>query len=170
MSENPTIRFAVIGLNHGHIYGQTELMLRAGAELVTVYAKEPELVEAYRSVYPQAVLAPSEEAILEDDSIQLVVNAGIPSERAPVGIRVMQAGKDFMVDKPGVTTLAQLAEVRKVQAETGRIYSVCYSERLEVAASVKAGVVVHAGAIGDVVQVAFLAPHHHRPASRAPWF
>ncbi len=170
MSENPTLRFATIGLNHGHIYGQTELMLRAGAELVAVYAKEPELVEAYRSVYPQAVLAPSEEAILEDDSIQLVVNAGIPSERAAVGIRVMQAGKDFMVDKPGVTTLEQLAEVRKVQAETGRIYSICYSERLEVGASVKAGELVHAGAIGDVVQVAILAPHHHRPASRAPWF
>ena len=170
MSENPTIRFATIGLNHGHIYGQTELMLRAGAELVAVYAKEPELIAQYTTAYPQATVAPSEEAILEDDSIQLVVNAGIPSERAPVGIRVMQAGKDFMVDKPGVTTLEQLADVRKVQAETGRIYSICYSERLEVGASVKAGELVHAGAIGDVVQVTILAPHHHRPASRAPWF
>ncbi len=54
MSENPTIRFATIGLNHGHIYGQTELMLRAGAELVAVYAKEPELIAQYTAAYPQA--------------------------------------------------------------------------------------------------------------------
>ena len=36
-----------------------------------------------------------------------------------------------MADKPGITTLEQLAEVRKVQAETKRIYSIMYSERLE---------------------------------------
>ena len=53
------------------------------------------------------------------------MSASIASERAPLGIRVMKAGKDFMADKPGMTTLAQLAEVRKVQAETKRIYSIC---------------------------------------------
>ncbi len=88
----------------------------AGAELVAVYAKEPELIAQYTAAYPQASVAPSEEAILEDDSIQLVVNAGIPSERAGIGIEAMRHGKDFMVDKPGVTTAGQLAEVRKVQA------------------------------------------------------
>ena len=36
----------------------------------------------------------------------------------------MRHGKDFMVDKPGMTTLEQLAEVRRVQAETKRIYSI----------------------------------------------
>jgi hypothetical protein len=56
--------------------------------------------------------------ILEDDGIALVVSAAIPCERAPLGIAAMRHGKDFMVDKPGMTSLAQLAEVRKVQRET----------------------------------------------------
>ena len=60
----------------------------------------------------------------------------------------MQHGKDYMSDKPGITTLEQLAEVRKVQAETKRIYSIMYSERLENRATVKAGELVKAGAIG----------------------
>ncbi len=30
----PSIRFAITGLNHGHIYGQTQSMLDAGAEAV----------------------------------------------------------------------------------------------------------------------------------------
>ena len=42
----------------------------------------------------------------------------------------MQHGKDYMSDKPGITTLEQLAEVRRVQAQTKRIYSIMYSERL----------------------------------------
>ena len=46
-------------------------------------------------------------------------------------MRVMRHGKDFLVDKPGMTTLAQLAEVRRVQAETARIYSILYGGRLE---------------------------------------
>ena len=133
MSSQPTIRFAAIGLNHGHIYGQTNLLLRAGAELVSFYAPEPDLVAQYSQTYPQARLARSQAEILEDQTIQLVISAGIPCERAPLGIEVMRHGKDYMSDKPGFTTLDQLAEVRQVQAETGRIYSICFSERFEVA-------------------------------------
>ena len=76
--------------------------------------------------------------ILEDQTIQLVLSSIVPDERAPLGIRVMQHGKDYMADKPGITTLAQLAEVRKVQAATRRIYSIMYSERFENRATVKA--------------------------------
>ena len=83
----------------------------------------------------------------------------------------MQHGKDYMSDKPGITTLEQLAEVRRVQAETKRIYSILYSERLENRAAVKAGELVKAGAIGTVVQTVGLGPAPHQPpASRPTWF
>ena len=131
MITQPNIRFGVIGLNHAHIYGQTNLLLRAGAELVSFYAKEPDLIAQFAQTYPQARQARSSQEILEDDTLQLIVSAAIANERAPLGIAAMQHGKDFMSDKPGFTTLAQLAEARRVQAETGRIYSICFSERFE---------------------------------------
>jgi predicted dehydrogenase len=140
----PRIRFAVIGLNHGHIYGQTEAVIRGGGELLSFYAPEADLAAAFAKRYPQAKPARSEKEILEDKSVQLVVSASIPDERAPLGVRVMKHGKDFMVDKPGITTLDQLAEARRVQKETGRIYSIMYSERLENRATVKAGELVKA--------------------------
>ncbi len=133
----PVIRFAAIGLNHPHIYGQVDLLLQAGAELASFYAVEPDLVARFAQVYPQARLVAGPREILEDESIHLVVSAGIPCERAPLGIAVMRHGKDYMSDKPGFTTLEQLSEVRQVQAETGRIYSVCFSERLGNRATVK---------------------------------
>src|SRR6188768_1958957 len=83
---------------------------------------------------------------------QLVLSSIIPNERAPLGIRVMQHGKDYMSDKPGITSLEQLAEVRRVQKQTGCIYSIMYSERFENKATVKAGELVKAGSIGKVIQ------------------
>jgi predicted dehydrogenase len=166
----PRIRFATIGLNHGHINSQTEAVLRGGGELVWVHAKEPDLLAAYTKRFPQAKPARSEQEILEDASIHLVVSASIPDERAPLGIRVMRHGKDFMADKPGVTTLEQLAEVRKVQAETRRIYSIAYSERLENRATTHAGELVKAGAIGRVLQTVGLGPHRMNPKTRPAWF
>ncbi len=170
MTTQPTIRFAAIGLNHFHIYGQTNLLLKAGAELVAFYAEEPDLAALYQKDYPQAKQVTDKRAILEDGSIQLVISAAIPSERAPLGIEVMRHGKDYMSDKPGFTTLAQLAEVRQVQQETGRIYSIDYSERLETRASVKASELVHGGAIGQVIQTTGLGPHRPRLHQRPWWF
>ncbi len=166
----PRIRFGVIGLNHGHINGQTRAVIRGGGELVSFYAKEPDLAAAFAKQFPQAKQARSEAEILEDKSIQLVVSASIPNERAPLGVRVMEHGKDFMVDKPGITSLAQLAEVRRVQARTKRIYSIMYSERLENGATIKAGELVKAGAIGKVIQTIGLGPHRINPKSRPAWF
>lgn len=170
MFAKPTIRFAAIGLNHGHIYGMTQLLLKAGAELTAVYAPEAELTVNYRKAFPQAPLARSEAEILEDETVQLIISAGIPNERGPLGVRVMQHGKDYMSDKAGFTTLAQLAEARRVQAETGRIHSICYSERFENRATVRASELVQAGAIGRVVQTVGLGPHRLGNYTRPDWF
>jgi predicted dehydrogenase len=164
------IKFGAVGLNHGHINGQVDSVKRGGGELVSFYAKEPDLAAAFAKRYPEAKLARSEQEILEDPQVKLVVSASIPNERAPLGIQVMKHGKDFMVDKPGMTTLDQLAEARKVQAETKRIYSILYSERLENRATVKAGELVKAGAIGRVIQTIGMGPHRMTPKTRPAWF
>jgi predicted dehydrogenase len=88
-----------------------------------------------------------------------VLSSQIANERAPIGIKAMKQGKDFLSDKPGITTLDQLAEVRKTINETGKIYAIMYSERLEVKAAVYAGELVKKGAIGKVIQTINIAPH-----------
>src|SRR5690606_15968860 len=166
----PRIKFSVIGINHGHIYSQTQAVLNGGGEFVSFYAKEPDLAAAFSKRFPQAKQVKSEEEILEDKSIHLVLSAIIPDQRAPLGIRVMQHGKDYMADKPGITSLEQLEEVRRVQKETGRIYSIMYSERFENRATVKAGELVKEGAIGKVIQTIGLGPHRMNVQSRPDWF
>lgn len=166
----PRIRFAAIGVNHDHIKSQVDSVIGGGGELVSFFAKEADLAADFSKRFPQARLARSEKEILEDAKVQLVVSAAIASERAPLGIEVMRHGKDFMSDKPGMTTLEQLADVRRVQAETRRIYSVLYGERLENRATIKAGELVKAGAIGKVIQTIGLGPHRMHPETRPAWF
>jgi predicted dehydrogenase len=166
----PKLRFSVIGINHGHINSQVQAVQRGGGELVAVFAREADLTATFVKRFPTVKVAKSEQEILDDKSIQLVLSAAIPDERAPIGIRVMKSGKDYMADKPGITTLEQLAEARKVQAATKRIYSIMYSERFENRATVKAGQLVKAGAIGKVVQTIGLGPHRTNLPTRPAWF
>ena len=165
----PRIKFAVIGINHGHINSLVDVVLRGGGLFVAFYAKEADLSADFAKRYPQAKMATSPQEILEDNTIQLVVSAAIPDERAAIGIAAMRHGKDFMVDKPGISSLTQLTEVRKVQSETGRIYSIAYG-RLENPASLRAGELVKAGAIGKVIQTLALAPHRMNAKTRPDWF
>jgi predicted dehydrogenase len=165
-----SIKFAVIGLDHGHIMGITAAVIRGGGELAAFYSTLPREIANFQKVYPQARLAKSEDEILNDPSIQLVASASIPNLRAPLGIRVMKHGKDYLSDKPAITTLEQMAEVRKVSAATGKLFAIMYSERLEVRAAVQAGYLVKAGAIGKVVQTINIAPHQVNAPSRPDWF
>jgi predicted dehydrogenase len=169
MAEAP-VRFAAIGLDHPHVYAQVGALVNAGAELVAVHATAPGQIEGFGRAFPHAAVVDDERAILEDASIELVTSASIPSERAPLGVRVMQHGKDFLVDKPGATSLDQLETLRRVQRETGRIFSVFFSERLESRATVRAVELVRAGAVGQVAQVVGFGPHRANLPMRPDWF
>ncbi|RMI06985.1 Gfo/Idh/MocA family protein [Cellulomonas triticagri] len=163
--------FAAARLHHGHIYGMCEGLIGAGATLAWVHDRDPEKVAAFTARFPQVRVARSEEEILDDPSVRLVAAAAVTNERAPFGIRVMDAGKDYFTDKAPLTTLDQLADVRAAVARTGRKYAVYYSERIHVEAAVLADQLVARGAIGDVVQVTALGPHRvGDPRTRPGWF
>jgi predicted dehydrogenase len=163
-------RFAAIGLDHGHIYGMCNGLCEAGAELASVYDPDPNKVRAFLKVYPGVTAASSEQAVLDDPSLRLIASAAIPCDRAPLGLRVMDHGKDYFTDKPPLTSLEQLDAVRKRVRETGRKYACYYSERLHVEAAVYASQLVQSGAIGRVLSVVGLGPHRLNAAARPEWF
>ena len=162
--------FAAVALDHGHIYGQCKGLTEAGGDLRYVYDPDPAKVEKFCRTFPGVEPLPSIDAVLERTEIKLVASAAIPSERGPLGLRVMDAGKDYFTDKTPFTTLAQLEAARAKAAETNRKYMVYYSERLHVEAAVRAGQLIEQGAIGRVVQVLGLGPHRSSPATRPDWF
>ena len=164
------IKFAAIGINHSHIYGQVDCLKDAGAQFVAFHAIEDDLASAFAAKYPEARRVGDARAILEDPTIAVVLTSAIPADRAAISIAAMQHGKDVLTDKPGMTTFAQLDELKRVQKETGRIYSVLYSEHFEVRATVEAGNLIAQGAIGKVINTVGLGPHAIRNNQRPDWF
>lgn len=165
------MRFAAIGLDHRHIYHMVGGLLEADADCAGFdpATSDARVLEGFRERFP-ALQAGDAQRLLDDPSIELIVCAGIPSERAALAVAAMRAGKDVMVDKPGVTSFAQLAEVEAAVAQTGRIFSVCFSERFVVPATIVAGKLIADGAIGRVIQTIGLGPHRLNRAIRPDWF
>jgi Predicted dehydrogenases and related proteins len=161
--------FAAVRLDHGHIYGMSNGLIEAGAQLKWVYDPDPEKVDAFCKTFPQVKIARCEDEIFSDRSVKLVAGAAVPSERCALGLRTMDAGKDYFTDKAPLTTLKQLEDAKAKVNETGKKYAVYYSERLHVESAVFAGQLVEEGAIGRVIQVIGTGPHREG-TGRPDWF
>ncbi len=162
--------FSAAALDHGHIYGQVNGLREAGGLLRWVYDPDPKKVENFLRTYPECRAARSVDEILEDGEVALVASAAIPSDRAGLGLRVLNAGKDYFTDKSPFTTLGQLTEVKAAVTRTGKKYMVYFSERLHSESGMFAGELIRQGAIGRVLQVIGLGPHRLNAAGRPAWF
>jgi predicted dehydrogenase len=173
------IRFAAVGLDHSHIFGQISGLLGQGCRLVGIGSDDRDAsvaTEVWRR-WPDAPWFDDPEELLQDDQIDLIVTAAVPDRRAPIAVQAMRNGKDVVADKPGCVSFEQLEQVKNAVADTGRFWSVTFSERFEVRCVARAGELVRAGRIGQVVQTLGLGPHREGDpahlaggAGRPDWF
>jgi predicted dehydrogenase len=163
-------RFAAIGLDHRHVYDLTAGLLAAGAECVGYdpATTDPRVLAGFRKRF-QDVPAVERERLLDDPTIDFIVLAAVPADRAAIAIRAMRRGKDVMTDKPGVTTVAQLDAVEAAARDSGRIWSVALG-RLTSPAAQEALRVARSGELGRLVSLTSLAPHRLNRALRPAWF
>ena len=166
-----SLTLGLIGIDHRHIYGQLGQMQARGCSCKGWYTEgDPQPLAGFLQRFPDIPRVTDTRTLLDDPEIDLILIADIPSRRASLAIEAMQAGKDVMTDKPGCTTLDQLAALRACVAETGRIWSVDFSERFEVPAVTRAAELIAEGAIGTVVQTVGLGPHRLNLPTRPDWF
>ena len=162
--------FSAVRLDHGHIYGMCNGLTEAGGTLKYVYDPDEKKVAAFLKAFPQAKAARSEEEALEDADTQMIAGAAVTSERCALGLRAMNAGKDYFTDKAPFTTMAQLESARKAVEETGKKYMVYYAERLHDEGSILAGYIAESGEIGKVISVTGFGPHRLGAPGRPAWF
>ncbi len=173
------VRFAAVGLDHAHAFGQIAGLLGQGCELVGLSSDDADAAVAtqVRERWPDAPWVDDPTTLLHDDTVELIVTAAVPDRRGPIAVEALRHGKDVVADKPGVITVAQLDEVRRAVADSGRFWSVTFSERFEVRCVTRAGELVRDGRIGRVVQTLGLGPHREGDrahlaggAGRPDWF
>ena len=165
------ITCAAMGLDHRHIYGMTQGMIDAGCDFAGYWTDgEPQPLSGFRERFPDATRHADRRAILEDGSIDLVLIAAAPADRAMLSIEAMEHGKDVMLDKPGCLTLEELLLIEACIARTRRIWSVNFSERFEVPAATLASQLLEERRIGRVVHLLSVGPHRLNAAMRPDWF
>jgi predicted dehydrogenase len=159
-----------IGLDHRHIYGMTAEMQRVGVACLGYWTEgTPQPLAGFAKRFPDLSRFSSPEAAFHSGAT-LALIAAKPSDRADLAISAMEHGLDVMVDKPGCTSLDQLARIKTTVERTGRIWSVNFSERFETRCSTVASELVASGAIGQVIHTTGLGPHRLNRATRPDWF
>lgn len=159
-----------LGLDHRHIYGMTENMQKVGFDCIGFWTDgDPVTLPGYVKRFPDVPRLTCLNAAL-DCGADLALISCIPGDRAALAIKAMQTGMDVMVDKPGCVTAEELTAIRACVAETGRIWSINFSERFETPCSTLANELVAAGEIGKVVQTIGLGPHRLNRPTRPDWF
>ncbi|HEX8507982.1 MAG TPA: Gfo/Idh/MocA family oxidoreductase [Propionibacteriaceae bacterium] len=177
-SDQP-VRFAAVGLDHAHILGQIGGFLAQGCTLVGISSEDPSaaVAEQVRLRWPDARWVDDPSQLLRDPEVDVVVTAAVPDQRAAIAVEALGHGKDVVTDKPGCVSLGELDTIKRAVEETGRFWSVCFSERFEVRSVTRAGELVRAGRIGRVIQTIGLGPHREGDkahllggAGRPDWF
>src|SRR5262245_10370014 len=79
------IRFGVCGISHDHIHGMIGAVQRGGGELASYWGAEPDKLAVFAKRFPSAKQARSQDEVLHDSSVQLVLSSHIASERAGIG-------------------------------------------------------------------------------------
>lgn len=125
-----TTRFIVVGLDHRHVWDLVAGLLATWAECAGWWpeSSDPRVVDGFRKRFPSLPEVADKAALLSDPTAKFMVCAAVPCDRAGLAVEAMQHGKDVLMDKPGVTTQAELALLQETVAQTGRIFSICFSE------------------------------------------
>ena len=165
------LKLGVIGIDHRHIFGQLDKMQLLGCTCKGWWTQgAPEPLKGFTKRFPNIPRVANRQELLDDPEIDMILIADVPVRRADRAIDAMRAGKDVMTDKPGCTTLDQLAAIKACVSETNRIWSIDFSERFGGPPVTRAGDLSAEGRIGQGGQTVGLGPHRLNRSTRPDWF
>ena len=121
MSAAP-IRVGLIGYGYaGRVFHAPLIAATDGIELVAVASSR---AEAVREALGDVAVAPTPEALIARDDIELVVVATPNDTHASLALAALAGGKHVVVDKPFALSLDEAAPVVAAAERAGRVLAV----------------------------------------------
>jgi predicted dehydrogenase len=162
------VRFAVVGLKHFHILTFVNGMRAlSGAKFVGFYDDDPELRQKYSEEFGAPAFASVAElvAAAEPEFVGVAVENG---KKGAVICELVRLGCHVLVDKPLVTSFAELDDVEAAHVKTGKQIGLMLMERYNGPTRAVRELLLD-GKLGRVVNFTGLAPHKLKPAGRPAW-
>ncbi len=157
MTDVSRIRAAVIGTGFiGTVHVQS--LRRLGVQVIGVLGSSPERGAARAAEIGVGNAYPTLEALLADDSVDVVHVTSPNHAHYPQVMAILAAGKHVICEKPLAMTSQQSAEMVEMANASGKICAVCYNIRF-YPLNQQAHGMVRAGELGDI---RFVTGHYHQ--------
>jgi predicted dehydrogenase len=154
------LRLAILGAAHPHVrYALDELTHRDDVELVGISDPGGAFDADYRD----------HRRLLDEQHPDVVMIAGVYSDRAAAVVDALHAGAHVLADKPLCTDLTQLDAIEDAARRTGRTISLLLEKR-DYPETLAARALLDAGELGELVLVASTGPHKLNRPTRPEWF
>lgn len=134
----------------GKLFHAPFIHIHPGFQLAGAWERSKQLVQQF---YPDTVSYPTMEALLADQSIQLVVVNTPNYTHYEYTKAAMLAGKDVIVEKAFTTTVEEALDLQRLSEQTGKRISVFQSRRWDSDFKTVRKV-LESGTLGDVVEAA----------------
>jgi predicted dehydrogenase len=142
----------VIGLGMAvQPHAQALLQLTERARFIAGFSPSGERRAAFEKAYGLPTVQ-SEQALLEDPRIQVVLVLTPPRTHADVALRAAKAGKHVLVEKPLDVTLPQARSLVEGFEQAGRTLGVVFQHRFR-RSPMKLGQLLREGALGRLISV-----------------
>ncbi len=157
MSDVSAIRAAVIGTGFiGTVHVQA--LRRLGVQVVGVLGSSAERGSARAAEIGVHQAYPSLEALLADDSVDVVHVTSPNHAHFPQVMAILKAGKHVICEKPLAMTSHQSAEMVEMAAASGKVCAVCYNIRFYPLNQQAHGMVAQ----GELGRIRFVTGHYHQ--------
>lgn len=160
---------AFAGFRHGHIFSLYEsvrkrgdLILRGAWEVdpqARADAREKNVVFNYDSV----------EAILQDDTVDIIAIGDYYGARGELAIRALKAGKHIIADKPLCTRLEEWLQIRELSEKNDLAVGIMLDLR-DNGAVLAAKCAIENGLVGNVNNITFEGQHPLLYGIRPGWY
>ncbi len=156
--EHRRIRVGIIGQGRSgrdiHVKTLHRPEVAARFELAAITDQLPERCQETAAEFPQCRVYPDYRAMLQDHSLELIVNASFSDQHVPISVEALEAGFHVLCEKPLAACVAEVDRAEAAARRAGKVFAVFQEARFD-ATFQKILEICRSGVLGRIAQVRF---------------
>lgn len=164
-----SLKLAIAGLRHGHIFSLISEARTLGVEIVAVAEEDEATCQKYANHDQITITHTSLQQMLQEVPFDILGIADYYGNRGSLALQGLQAGKHIVADKPLCTSIEECDQIAVLAAQQKRAVSCMFGTRSsQVLQTMKKAIAE--GAIGTVRTLCITGQHPMMLGTRPSWY